>query len=68
MYSFLQTPPIVKHESAFMNGLLAIVRNEVANTEVILKIFVSVMQFQMNQVNFGYEIFEIFFRHKLDCF
>ncbi|VDM14272.1 unnamed protein product [Wuchereria bancrofti] len=30
----LKTPPIVKHESAFMNGLLAIVRNEVANTEL----------------------------------
>ncbi|VDK67539.1 unnamed protein product [Onchocerca ochengi] len=30
----LRTPPIVKHESAFMNGLLAIVRNEVANTEL----------------------------------
>ncbi|VDN03767.1 unnamed protein product [Thelazia callipaeda] len=30
-----QTPPIVKHESAFMNGLLAIVRNEVANTEML---------------------------------
>ncbi|MCP9265919.1 Nuclear receptor subfamily 2 group C member 2 [Dirofilaria immitis] len=30
----LKASPIVKHESAFMNGLLAIVRNEVANTEL----------------------------------
>ncbi|KAL3982318.1 Zinc finger C4 type (two domains) family protein [Acanthocheilonema viteae] len=30
----LRTPPIVKQENAFMNGLLAIVRNEVANTEL----------------------------------
>ncbi|KAM3726063.1 Nuclear hormone receptor [Dirofilaria immitis] len=30
----LRASPIVKHESAFMNGLLAIVRNEVANTEL----------------------------------
>ncbi|VDN17717.1 unnamed protein product [Gongylonema pulchrum] len=30
----LQSPPVVKQESAFMNGLLAIVRNEVTNAEI----------------------------------